>query len=103
MALTGVPQWFNARSPIAVSGAGTSAEVDRIGGINNPGNVIASEALVSHTITAGPTTAGPVIVQMPDGSIWALPFNTACTAPDAVWQELRKSSDAFTAGQWTWA
>ena len=101
--LIGVPQWFAVR---AIQYGGTlngTNEVDvcAANGFLNLGAGEGLEPSATHTITGGPTTTGPVIVQV-QNTIWAIPFNVAAGAPDMVWQELKKTSDANAGGVWTW-
>jgi hypothetical protein len=98
MALVGIPQFLNVRS-YTWGGSGTS-EVD-VGALNGQdkqngsSNPPYSEPNVTQTVSAGPTTAGPVIVVV-NGVVWALPFNVSCSAPKYVF-------DALDSSQWTHA
>lgn len=88
MALVGIPQYLAVRS-YTWSGSGTS-EVDEAA-INGQdklnggaGSSPFAGSSLSKTITAGPTTSGPIIV-IYQGVVFALPFNVSCSVPLYVW------------------
>jgi len=86
-------------------------EVDMIGlsGLDIQGGSTASfwSGSASKTITAGPVSVGPVLMEV-NGVVFALPFNVACTAPLEVWNSLNPqtvtgSQTVATASIWTFA
>jgi hypothetical protein len=89
MALVGSPQFLEVRN-VQWTGSGTS-EVDNAGYNGQDKQNGAANGFtapnVTQTITAGPTTAGPVIVVY-NNVVWALPFNVSCSAPKPVFDML---------------
>jgi hypothetical protein len=102
--LAGVPQFMAIRALTYSGGVGSSNEVN-LAALNGQAALAGTqwtETAATHSVTGGPTNAGPVIVEA-NGVFWAIPFNQTCSAPDYVWNALIKTTDAAAGGQWTWS
>lgn len=86
MALAGIPQWALARYYVYSGTIATTNEVDAVA-LNNQDNLGVFSGSASKTITAGPQTTGPVLIQVNGISFFA-PFNVSCTLPNECWNSL---------------
>jgi len=90
----GAPQWATVRTVSGSTAAGTFQFDTFSDGLTNTTTPFSSAA-ASHIITAGPQTAGPVIVSV-NGATWILPFNRNFNAPPYVTDALDSSVWTFT-------
>lgn len=102
--IAGLPQWMALRAVTYGGGAGSTNEsmYACLNGQDKLAGTAFSESVASHNITGGPTTAGPIIIEV-NGTFWALQFNQPMQAPDYVWNALIKTTDANAGGQWAWS
>jgi hypothetical protein len=78
-----------------LTGAGLAQEVDAytFGGLKS---ILGTKGApynqnnVTHTITIGPTTTGPVYVSY-GATVYLLPFGQSCGAPQFVWDQIDPS------------
>lgn len=99
MSVAGAPQWFNIRE----LNTGTNNDQACVNGLENvavsggagslfPGKTFATS---TKTLTAGPQTTGPVLVQV-NGLCYTIPWNTSVTLEQFIWDALGTSGTVWT-------